>query len=127
MSRPVVRSVKATIEVECVGDRVGFRLWPWVAHVNETAGDEIEWMMVVKAGTVAEYDIVPGNSSTWPFPAMVGNGKGKGRPTVPLQSGKLRQGAANPTPYKYTVQFDCVPAGATTPVRVVIDPDVVVD
>lgn len=126
LSTLAVKSVN--IEVGCVGDTVAFALWPWVTHVEATSqsADEIDWTMSVTSGTVVDYEIVPTGKGQWPYREMTNPGKGKGQPNVPLRSGRMNSNAQSGT-YQYAVQFNCTPPGGGTPLRVLIDPDVVVD
>lgn len=120
-----------TITTSCWDTSVAFQLSPWDVDVQQ--GDQVEWAMASPAqGVVGEYYIVPESAKSWPYPQMLGkSGKGKGkalgRPTVPLPSKNMRAGVPENSRYKYQIEYYCYPEGSTDSLKVVIDPDVVVD
>lgn len=111
-----------SIAASCENGALEFKLSPWIRHVEE--GDAIDWTMAVTAGTVTEFFVEPVNPGKWPY---VNTGKMRGTPNLPAQAKGMKKGAASPDPYRYKVQFECQPSGGGAPLRVVIDPDVVVD
>ena len=111
-----------SIITSCVDDTLAFKLSPWTRHVEE--GGRIDWTMTVTDGSVAEFFVEPVHPGKWPY---VETGKMRGTPNLPAQAKGMKNGAPSKNPYRYKVQFDCQPAGGGAPLRVIIDPDVVVD
>lgn len=118
----LLRSIAIT--TGCDGDSLTFRLSPWIRHVEE--GDAIDWSMTVTAGQVDSFFVAPLNAGKWPYKAT---GKMKGTPNLPAQAkGMKGKGKVDfDLPYQYVINYSCVTDGGTDTMRVVIDPDVVVD
>lgn len=123
--RAIVSVDTVEVGIECYPDStVAVALSPWIRHVPE--GGAIEWVLAPPAGTgrvdTFYVEPKPRAAGRWPY-----DGKPGGKPGTPGRSGPMKGNARPGDRGHYNLVASCVPQGASSPLRIIIDPDVVVD